>query len=904
MFTSVTAFGREGGNLSTIVQTRPAVTLTQSRVTPTHNNTATKTDTKNTSSRGGTDVSGGASRIASANTTQTTNIVNRENDTRNVAKRVIVTSPTNVVSRSVTVQKVTESGTTSSGSSSSVSVSNGTRKVTSETVAAIKENMESLSSLRETCKQQYYQCMDGFCNVLDENLGRCSCNKNISGYSKTEEALRDANSELQEVAQKIQYIGLTPREIKTLFTQTVAEDALQANTDNSKLKNDLSRIRNMLVDVKSGSASSSVTSDSGISLDLSNLLSFNIDSTGFDITSLFSTGSQNNTQSIANQRGEALYKSGAARCKAAVLNKCQAQGIDVAVIVNGYDVEIDKDCMSYQRKLEDENAAMLATIRNAKTVLQKARLTVAQQKNQYDLRGCISALDSCMQDDFVCGSDYVDCVDPSGRYIVNGAVVEGSMPGVLGGSWGEDGTDAYAESGLYTAWNYDEQNIYAKNPETAYTIPLYIKDTMNLKSAQNSAATDISTWLLSKMGYHDDASGKNYGMCVSVLNRCQKYTYDKDGKYMAANLVISNWLERAFPRIKKAQDDILTKYAQSCLGEVTQCLSQNNFYYTSNNTTSNDNPSNMAIRACLPLINTCRSVTLGLTTATVDTDDLENIYAWLDAGIGTSFANECIESGGKWSGNDGCSCSESDNFVDNVPGKSCKCKGGFVSSVNNGTVTCVVASEDVQECIDNDRTEWDGTQCKCKAPYPKKLNGECLTNAEYTCKDSGGTIDVEDRCICSSGNISVNYQRCKNIETSFTSTEECEVKNAANGENEQGTERYCGEQSSLNDEAWDAGSTSTGEGYSGLGACFDNTDQNVAFTSRSDIGDSGDVCWCYVGMHGTRGYSERDRWMWVFAKDVAASGYPNYCTLFCPTICAKAMKQGTDVAKKMVTQKP
>ena len=45
---------------------------------------------------------------------------------------------------------------------------------------------------------------------------------------------------------------------------------------------------------------------------------------------------------------------------------------------------------------------------------------VAQQKNAYDLRGCVNALDSCMQDDFVCGNDYENCLDPSGKYIVDG----------------------------------------------------------------------------------------------------------------------------------------------------------------------------------------------------------------------------------------------------------------------------------------------------------------------------------------------------------------------------------------------------------------------------------------------------------------------------------------------------
>jgi len=910
MFASVTAFGRDGGNLGTIVQnSRSTAGLLQSRAMRLSNvNAATKTGVKGISSRGGTDILGGVSRVGGTRTAQqSSNVANRESDPRSVAKRPVVTSPTNVVARAVTTQKVSSSGRTSSGSSPSVSVSNSTKQVTSETIAEVKENMELIGSLQDTCKQQYYQCMDGFCNVLDENLGRCSCNKNVSGYSKTEEALRDATSELQDVAQQIQYIGLTPTEIKTLFSQTEAEDALQANSDNSKLKNDLSRITNLLIDAKPGSASS-VTQDSGVSLDLSNLLSFNIDSTGFDITSLFSTGSQNNTQSVANQRGEALYKSGAARCKAAVLNNCQSQGADIAVIINSYDVEIDKDCMSYQRKLEDENAAMLATIRNAKTVLQKARLTVAQQKNQYDLRGCISALDSCMQDDFVCGTDYVDCVDPTGKYVVNGAVVEGSMPGVLGGKWGSDGTAAYAESGLYAGWNYNNQNIYAPKAATAYTIPLYIKDTMNLKSAQTSTATDISTWLLSKMGYHDDATGRNHGMCVSVLNRCQKYTYDKEGKYLAENLVISNWLERAFQKIKKAQDEILTKYAQSCLGEVSQCLSQNNFYYTSNTTTSTDNPSNMAIRACLPVINSCRSVTLGLTQATVSTDNLDNIYAWLDAGVGTSFGNECVNSGGEWTNEAGCTCSASNNLVDDVAGKSCKCVGGFAFSASTGT--CVAASAEVQSCVDGERTTWNGTACVCKSSYPKKYNGECLTNAEYRCKNSGGTI-TNGVCTCPSGKISVDYDRCVTLNTSsFSGLPNCAVHDGENMPNSGGPNDgyYCQTVYELEDDAWMAGGPVGDNGgnviYYGRSQCSSESDQNVGYTSSEVPGYYGRYCWCKLEEIDGDGYPQMNNWMWVLISDVGPS-YQNYCNEMCPTMCAKEMLAGgqSAAARKIMTRR-
>ena len=559
-------------------------------------------------------------------------------------------SHTGATSNSGRVAMRSASASARTPSIASVSVSNNNNVITniSESVKTVTSNLESLAELSDYCKSQYTECMDNFCNVLDDNQGRCSCSKNVKNYEKTEEALRAATEVLQEVAQNIQYIGLTPREINTLFEQTEAELAMQTANDNSKIKNDLDRIKNMIVGVKSGSSSAAVTENSGISIDFSNLLSFNIDSYGFDLSGLFGTTTTQSTQSIGNQRGEALYKSAAARCKTAVLNNCSAQGVDVAVMVNAYDMEIDKQCVQYERALTDSNDQMLATVRNAKTVLQKARLMISQQKNQYDLRGCVSALDSCMQDDYVCGNDYEECLDPTGKYIVSGEVVVGSMPGEAGGEW--NSTRTAAASGLYTVWNVNgtgNQNIWGPSPSNTYTVSQYA-NVLKLEYAKSNAPKDISQYLQTKIGWHDDTSGRNYGMCMSVLNKCQKYTYDRNGKYMADNQIISEYMQRAFRQIKTAQDAALSKYAQNCLSDVTSCLSQNNYFTLSTTSSSGSNPSDIAIKACLSVINTCRSVTLGLSEADVTPGDLSDIYVWLDAGIGTKYQEVCENSGGTW----------------------------------------------------------------------------------------------------------------------------------------------------------------------------------------------------------------------------------------------------------------
>ena len=491
---------------------------------------------------------------------------------------------------------------------------------TAETTANTLAEMDSLAEMTDYCKSQYASCMDNYCNVLDDNQGRCSCSANLKNYAKAESALKTATEELQDVAQKIQYIGLTSREVETLFSETEAELKMSTTTDNSQIKTSLDKIKTMLVEVRTGTASSDSTSSS-FGFDLNGLLDFTIDSTGFDLSS-FLGGFNGNTSSVNNQRGEELYKTAVNRCKSAVLKSCTAQGVDANLITNSYDLQIDKECILYERSLTDSNDQMVATIRNAKNVLQKARLLVAQQKNAYDMRGCINALDSCMQDEFVCGTDYENCLDPTGRYIVNGSIVLGSQPGHA-----IDPTDTTTDSpmtsdvcavNLYRTWDMPGEtcqstttaggtNNNAWGVGTGDTLMNYIEQSVTSNAAA-TPSTNLAMFLQNKIGYVTDT--RNYGMCISVLNKCQDYTYTGSGtnaKYNPQNDVIKQYLARALVQIKARQDQVLSDYADSCVSDVTSCLSQNN-YPSNASSATNSTAANIAINACRATIVTCMSV--------------------------------------------------------------------------------------------------------------------------------------------------------------------------------------------------------------------------------------------------------------------------------------------------------
>lgn len=517
-----------------------------------------------------------------------------------------------------------------------------TPTLTQEEVTSTTNNLTAIAELTDYCKAQYAACMDNYCNVLDDNQGRCSCSKNVKNYEKTEQTLAQATEDFQNVVQQIRYIGLTSDQVESLFSETEAELSMKSNTDSSRLKNSLDAIKKKIVDVSSPSATSTAVT-SGLSLDMNGLLTADF-SAGFDLNS-FLNMNNNNTASVSNQRGEQLYKTAASRCKTSVLNSCVAQGIEANIITNAYDLEIDKQCVLYERALNDANAEMKSNVTNAATILQQARLLLAQNKNSYDLRGCVAAIDSCMQDDYVCGPDYELCLDPTGKYLSNGEIIKGGTPGVSGGQTKKPTPDddhsvtgitmsnypTWVSGGmwnLYATWNYDKSYCkvvesdgtskkaddtcnawsFGPNENLGEYVDYHLDQWKNdyTKSKDTTKSDYMASYLLQKIGYID-SNDKVHGMCASVFKQCQDYTFKvtKNKKsYIPNNEVIRQYLNMTLPKIKTQQDAILADYAEGCRTDVQSCLTSNG--YEDSNSTST--ASKTAINACAAEITTCMSV--------------------------------------------------------------------------------------------------------------------------------------------------------------------------------------------------------------------------------------------------------------------------------------------------------
>ena len=577
--------------------------------------------------------------------------------------------------------------------------------VNKQSIAEAKETLEQTADLNKSCQEQYNECMDQFCAVIDANQKRCSCSSNLSKYSKVEDAVNEANTKLNEVAQNIRYIGLSADEIRAIMTATEAEEALSGTRDNTENRNLLEQIEKMIKDPTS-SASYYSSSDFGLDMDLDF-------STTTDIFSLDFLNT--NTSSFSNLRGTELYNAAKNRCNT-VLNQCKKAGATIKQVTGNYDLAIDKDCIAYENGLKKMNETLVSNVRSAERMLQKARLAVLQNKNQYDAKGCIGALETCMTDDMVCGSDYSKCLDPTKKYIdENGNVVLGQ--------------------------DINKITKFMSGYDNSSVDSAYLSDAYSKSISDSSCGTDgkcVVKYLLQKIGTKQKVTDE--GLCRAVLDKCQAYTYT-DGTYKPYNDVVVNYVQRAMVNIRAAQRKIISDYASNCMVDVAACYNQqvtqvnawssyasiNNIYQVMNG-------------ACHNVALTCAYSILVNETEEGSTNPLcsnGNEAACIE-GLSEMFYQSLL-------------CP--DNSTYNIT-------GGSID--NNGTAA-----------------GWVNAKCKCNAGYDV-WSGYCVAacddgsvrNTSGTCVkcDTNATVDTTTKkCVCNTGYTGDGYT-C----TANTTTEEQE----------------------------------------------------------------------------------------------------------------------------------
>ena len=542
---------------------------------------------------------------------------------------------------------------------------NKQKNVTAESLANAKDIMEKTSDLNNVCQEQYNECMDQYCAVVDANQKRCSCSSNLAKYAKAQEAVENANAELNDVAQQIRYVGLSADEIRAIMSATEAELTMSKTKDKTKTRSLLDDIADMIEDP---TASIDLTGSNGISSLLDMDFDFSSDSSDTFSLDMFNSSSND----ISSKRGTALYKEAKKRCKT-VLNNCKNAGGTEDQISGNYDLAIAKDCIAYEQGLEKLNTTLKNNVRSANLMLQKARLAVLQNKNEYDIRGCVGALETCMLDDMVCGEGYLKCVDPTKVYIdENGTVVLGrNLPNI---------------TNMMTEYNNTKINAD------------FIKGSSNDNNCAKHDGACIVNYLMTKIG--TGATVKDGGLCRAVLDKCQDYTYVKQGKnfkYNPYNDVVVSYIQRAMVNIKAAQAKIIADYASTCMADVQECYNQQNTQITSWTSAANvQNVYRVMTGACYNVALTC-----GYAIFAYDKEMGQNIEnpslseqdrrLKLIEGVSEIFYQSflCPENS-EYTGKSKTEEMEAGNNVDNYVNEICVCKDGYKRF--NGA--CVITSCD------------------------------------------------------------------------------------------------------------------------------------------------------------------------------------------------------------------
>jgi len=566
--------------------------------------------------------------------------------------------------------------------------SRAAKEVTAESIAAATEKLEQTAALNKSCQEQYNECMDQFCAVVDANQKRCSCSANLSKYAKVEQAVKDANNQLNEVAQRIRYVGLSADEIRAIMTQTEAEAELAGASDTSETRSMLEEIEALIKDPVA--ATSSYAANTSFGLDMN--LDFSSDSADIFNLDFLDT---NISSSFSNLRGADLYNAAKSRCST-VLSQCKSAGATTKQVTGNYDLAIDKDCIAYEQGLTKMNEMLVSNVRSANLMLQKARLAVLHNKNQYDAKGCIGALETCMKDDMVCGDNYYKCIDPTKKYIdENGEVVLGQDISKI-----KDFMEFYNNSDI------DKTFLDAAMPGVT------IKKDKTDNGPDETDGGLVVQYLQSKIGTGQKIT--DGGLCRAVLDKCQNYTYS-NGNYVPNNDIVLNYVQRAMVNIRAAQQNIISEYASGCVLDIADCY---NKQYSQINTWSS-NASMSSIQSVMR--GACRNVALTCAYAVFD-DKADEDADW-----------NCTEE---------CSSDSAD------PDPTCQtCLIDEISKMFYQSLLCPDNSVYDEDCAPGGTaTKCVNTACSCVTGYIVD-GGYCRLAAQVNCTKSGGKW-IDSACEC------------------------------------------------------------------------------------------------------------------------------------------------------------
>ena len=333
------------------------------------------------------------SRTSTTDATRTQPAV--QTRTAKTKKQISTRSATNTP-RSTATQKtdrIARAGTTNTRSPRKAQQ---TSARVADTDGALSLAQTRTGNVYEQCKSAYFQCMDQFCQLKNDDYRRCSCSDRVIDLAEVRQNLDETNTKLTEFTDNLSVVGLTAAQATAMNTASDGENALTADASASKAL--LQAIMNSIRG-----------EDASVGGKMSNLDSINI---SFDTTNAF--GMTDSAQLVASYNGTALYNAVFPNCRTAVKNDCNDASLQRAV--TAYLMAIEQDCNTVQTALSNKQKDLKSAIREGSAMLDLARIENCKKHNSDDLTSCINNIETAILSEEVCGANYHKCLD-NGQFI-------------------------------------------------------------------------------------------------------------------------------------------------------------------------------------------------------------------------------------------------------------------------------------------------------------------------------------------------------------------------------------------------------------------------------------------------------------------------------------------------------
>ena len=348
-------------------------------------------------------------RTATQRNTNTKNIVVRESNKKTTSRAATNVSPRNArhttqttsartgISRNA-VPNITQKRK-SSRTTKTINT-NSARTIVARAALGAPEPAEKMGDGYNKCRDAYFTCMDQFCGSVNDTYRRCYCSSKLTEIQSRERALSQTANQLQDFRDlNLTVIDKTASEVTAMISATEGETAQTTTKDKSSSTKQLSGISDVLSKTKKKSLSTQGT----------------VDIAG-DINAIWSTTNLAGGDNLANLSGESLYNAVHAQCAEMVSESCPDEATKTMVI-SAYGMYIENDCSLLLNNLDKQLVSANATIRETEYTMGDLRLENYNNHNSSSIHECIAQIRQDITANTACGTDYVHCLDITGRYL-------------------------------------------------------------------------------------------------------------------------------------------------------------------------------------------------------------------------------------------------------------------------------------------------------------------------------------------------------------------------------------------------------------------------------------------------------------------------------------------------------